>query len=357
MSASVRSSLAFPEGFTRGATPTLDVLRNSSTAGLQRLPQTLESWFGSIEAFESNLVQVSRVAIVDCLTYPFIAFSHQCQFYPYYTVVPSVISPLRTLVVLNNIANAQSLSALWRGWRPHLFLLMVKPFLTAVLTKLLGSGTIMSPRHWVQTLLANSLPHLLVMPLLSFKYAEILQTTRDKPGSDVLTDILDRPWFREDELRRIPFLLLATPTLLHGLLSSMASHGIRGLLQRVLHTHTPPSSPHTLYTSAISALWVDYLSLLLSDVLLYPLETVLVRLYCQGMPALVDDIQTGTGVTYVSTYNTGLLDCLSGVWENEGALGFFKGFSSLLIRYAIHGLVLVVLWRTARALDNRFKTR
>lgn len=198
------------------------------------------------------------------------------------------------------------------------------------------------------------------MPLLSYKYLETAQTTKDKVTGDIIVDMLDRPWFREDRLRRIPFLLLATPTVLHGLLSGAVSHLIRKLFGRILWSRTSPSSSsssQSVYTSAITALWVDYFSLLFTDVLLYPLETVLVRLYCQGMPALMDNIQSGTGVMYVSTYNTGVLDCVWGVWETEGALGFFKGFSSLLIRYSIHGLFLVLLWRTARALDNRFNAR
>lgn len=197
------------------------------------------------------------------------------------------------------------------------------------------------------------------MPLLSYKYLEVAQTTRDKAGGDIIVEMFDRPQFREDRLRRrIPFLLLATPTVLHGVLSGVFSHLLRKLFERLLRrSRTIPSSSQSVCTSAIAALWVDYFSLLFTDILLYPLETTLVCLYCQGMPALVDNIQNGTGVTYVSTYNTGMLDCMSGVWETEGALGFFKGFSSLLIRYSIHGLVLVLLWRTAQALDNRFNSR
>jgi hypothetical protein len=193
------------------------------------------------------------------------------------------------------------------------------------------------------------------MPLLSYKYLEVAQTTRDKASGDIVVDMFDRPHFREDRLRRIPFLYLATPTVLRGLLSGVLNHIFHRLFEWVLRrSRTFPLSQPSVYSSAITALWVDFFSLLFTDTLLYPLETVLVRLYCQGMPALVDNIQSGTGVTYVATYYTGVLDCVSGVWETEGTLGFYKGFSSLLIRYSIHGLLLVLLWRTAHALDDRF---
>lgn len=81
------------------------------------------------------------------------------------------------------------------------------------------------------------------------------------------------------------------------------------------------------------------------------------RLYCQGMPALVDNIQNGVEVMYVSSYNGGVVDCARGILDSEGPLGFFKGVSSLLIKYAVYGLILTVLWRTAASLDNRLKQR
>ena len=83
----------------------------------------------------------------------------------------------------------------------------------------------------------------------------------------------------------------------------------------------------------------------MSDCVLYPLETVLVRLYCQGMPVLVDNVQTGRDVMFISTYYTGVVNCVTEIWGAEGVWGFYKGFSSLLLRYAVHGVVLVVLWR------------
>lgn len=48
-----------------------------------------------------------RVGIVDCVTYPFIVYSHQCQLYPYYTVGPSLMAPFRTLIVMNNMVHLQ----------------------------------------------------------------------------------------------------------------------------------------------------------------------------------------------------------------------------------------------------------
>lgn len=92
-------------------------------------------------------------------------------------------------------------------------------------------------------------------------------------------------------------------------------------------------------------LWTAYLGSLLADVILYPLQTVLVRLYCQGMPVLVDNVQTGLDIAFITTYYRGFLDCVGGIWDTEGVGGFYKGISALLLRYIVHGLVLLLLWR------------
>ena len=45
--------------------------------------------------------------MVDCVAYPFVVFSHQCQLYPYYAASPSLLAPFRTLMVMNNIMHGQ----------------------------------------------------------------------------------------------------------------------------------------------------------------------------------------------------------------------------------------------------------
>lgn len=103
--------------------------------------------------------------------------------------------------------------------------------------------------------------------------------------------------------------------------------------------------PDDALSVAMNSLWTSYLGSFVSDIVLYPLETILVRLYCQGMPVLVDNIKTGREVMFISTYYSGALDCVGEIWGTEGIWGFYKGFSSLLLRYAVHGMVLLVLWR------------
>lgn len=78
---------------------------------------------------------------------------------------------------------------------------------------------------------------------------------------------------------------------------------------------------------------------------MYPLRTVIVRLHLQGLPILVENVELGTGVQYVTTYYTGPIDCIQGIWEAEGLSGFYKGLSSVLLQYIIYVLFLLIVWR------------
>ena len=45
--------------------------------------------------------------MVDCVGYPYLVFSRQCQVYPYSSPSPSFVAPFSSIVVLHNIARVQ----------------------------------------------------------------------------------------------------------------------------------------------------------------------------------------------------------------------------------------------------------
>ena len=151
----------------------------------------------------------------------------------------------------------------------------------------------------------------------------------------------------------MPYLYLIVPTILHGCATEVIAHLSMSLLQKLLPNRTQSQEQRDVLSHTMRALWVAYFSSLLGDVVLYPLKTVLVRLYCQGMPVLVDNVQTGTDVVFISTYYSGFIDSVYGIWDTEGPWGFYKGFSSLLLRYLVHGTLLLVLWRTVAAIRTK----
>jgi len=88
---------------------------------------------------------------------------------------------------------------------------------------------------------------------------------------------------------------------------------------------------------------------LLADMMLYPFEIVLHRLYLQGTRTIIDNTDTGMDVIPINTRYEGLLDCLKSIVMDEGLSGLYKGFGALILQYLIHAAIL----RTAKFLFEK----
>ena len=173
----------------------------------------------------------------------------------------------------------------------------------------------------------------------------------------VLEVIRERNIFTMDKSNQLPFLYLAGPTVLHGFAVDYVSQLAQRLIHKSVRLPHRTGEHRDALSVAMGRLWTAYLGSLLADTVLYPLETVIIRLYCQGMPVLVDNVQTGLDIAFITTYYRGFVDCLSGIWDSEGPWGFYKGFSSLLLRYAVHGAILLLLWRIVKSVNSSRTSR
>lgn len=77
-----------------------------------------------------------------------------------------------------------------------------------------------------------------------------------------------------------------------------------------------------------------------SDVLFYPLETVIHRLHLQGTRTIIDDLDTGRSVTPLLTGYSGATDCYRTIISTEGPLGLYKGFGALILQFGVYVFVL-----------------
>ena len=168
----------------------------------------------------------------------------------------------------------------------------------------------------------------------------------------ILESIRDRPLVSVDNHHRLPYLYLAGPTILRGFATEIAFFYCKRL---VLKFFRRPLDPSDTLAVVMRGLWVAYLGSFLSETVLYPLETVMTRMTCQGMPVLVDNIQTGLDISFVTTFYRGFTDCVSIIWESEGVFGFFRGYSALLLRYLLHGGLLFLLWRIERTVNVKMR--
>ena len=91
---------------------------------------------------------------------------------------------------------------------------------------------------------------------------------------------------------------------------------------------------------------------LCGDVLLFPLETVLHRLFVQGTRAIIDNTDTGTDVIPITTQYEGFFDCVTCILRDEGLCGFFKGFGALIMQYMAHYFIIVMTRRLIEWMAN-----
>ena len=96
----------------------------------------------------------------------------------------------------------------------------------------------------------------------------------------------------------------------------------------------------TLATRFTRKIWLWYWTSLLTDLILYPLETTIVQLTTQGLPMLIDDVEDGNSVVFLSSSCDGLIGYFNNAWSTHGLSGMFRGLSSLILQYGIYALLL-----------------
>lgn len=155
--------------------------------------------------------------------------------------------------------------------------------------------------------------------------------------------------------RLLPLWGLVFPTVLHGVLHYIISSSVQKLVLYFLHLRGrsdaspkrfgPESGSETVQNmldAYFPELIASFAASLCADVLLFPLETVLHRLHVQGTRTIIDNTDLGFEVLPINTQYEGMRDCINSIRQQEGTLGFYKGFGTILIQYTLHAAVLQI---------------
>lgn len=346
------SSLKTPQ---KGAYQNVGEATLESKLGIQSFNERIERWFGSTQQFSDRVVRGWKLCIVDCLAFPYTVYCRQCQVYPYYRVSPSPLAPFRSIAALHRIARTQGIHAWWRGWNSHMILQIVHPLVDTLLDRIWepsDSKDTTQLKTIARYLTLRSVVCAVTLPLVSYTYLEMVQNTTHRVYNSILEVAFQRPFLMAGSSQQLPFLLLLGPTVLHSVAFDAICHLVRQGLSHFIPGMVAVPRSSSLRT-ALVALSTSFCTSFVASTVLYPLQTVLVRLYCQGMPMLVDNVQSGMDVTYVKEISRGFLDCIRMIWEGEGPLGFYKGYSSLLLQYMVQGLLLLLLWRLVHYLESK----
>ncbi|XP_066130081.1 mitochondrial outer membrane protein SLC25A46 [Saccopteryx bilineata] len=290
------------------------------------------------------------------LAHPCIVLRRQCQVN--YHARHYHLTPFTVINIMYSINKTQGPRALWKG--------MGSTFIVQGIT--LGAEGIISeftplprevshkwnPKQIGEHLLLKSLTYMAAMPFYSASLIETVQSEIIRDNAGILECVkegigrvigLGVPHSK----RLLPLLSLVFPTVLHGVLHYVISSIVQKFVLLILKRKTYDSHP-TESTSPVQSmldayfpeLIANFAASLCSDVILYPLETVLHRLHIQGTRTIIDNTDLGYEVLPINTQYEGMRDCINTIKQEEGMLGFYKGFGAVIIQYTLHAAVLQI---------------
>ncbi|KAM5300401.1 LOW QUALITY PROTEIN: mitochondrial outer membrane protein SLC25A46 [Ctenodactylus gundi] len=288
------------------------------------------------------------------LAHPCIVLRRQCQVN--YHAQHYHLTPFTVINIMYSFNKTQGPRALWKG--------MGSTFIVQGVT--LGAEGIISeftplpreishkwnPKQICEHLLLKSLTYIVAMPFYSASLIETVQSEIIRDNAGILECVkegigrvigLGVPHSK----RLLPLLSLVFPTVLHGVLHYIISSVIQKFVLLVLKRKTynshlaESSSPvQSMLDAYFPELIANFAASLCSDVILYPLETVLHRLHIQGTRTIIDNTDLGYEVLPINTQYEGMRDCINTIKQEEGVLGFYKGFGAVIIQYTLHAAVL-----------------
>lgn len=299
--------------------------------------------------FTGMAVGISSLFAEKLLSHPCIVLRRQCQVH--YNAKSYHLTPFTLFQIIMNLQQKQGFAALWKG--------VGSTFVVKGL--LLGTETIIDETTWLpkeisaHSSLKKYLEHLLLKSIsfainTPFFAAVLIETVQsdiggEKPG---LFDCVKEGVTRvmgigmPQTTRLLPIYKLMLPTATYWLLDYVITSIAQYTVMSAVHSEQQDQemSGVNMQQTCFPELLAQYTGGLLSNVLLFPMETVLHRLYLQGTRTIIDNTDTGLGVIPINTKYEGVIDCFKSIFMEEGVFGFYKGIGSLILQYALHALVL-----------------
>jgi len=299
-------------------------------------------------------IGVGSLYLQEALGYPFLVLRRQCQVN--HGGVKYHILPISLFGVIERIHYRQGVSVFWKGWGSNCVVKGV-----SIITEILTCELLSIPRNKDSTSKLFGFPSgfvqesvkglsaLFTLPLQSACLTDSVQTLALDQSRHILTffkDAFERAagWYvSRGHGRLLPFRKLIIPSIIYGL----SNYTIRYIINSVLmHYHSKKhniddkvdeNNMKKIYYSQLMTTW---LSTLITDIVTFPLETVILRLHLQGTRTIIDDTDKGIGVVPLCTNYEGLSDCIESIVRVEGVPGLYKGFGALVLQYFVQFVIV-----------------
>ncbi|KAK9506640.1 hypothetical protein O3M35_008535 [Rhynocoris fuscipes] len=291
------------------------------------------------------------------LSHPFVVIRRQCQVNhssKKYHLVPITLVP-----VIIHLHKRQGITTLWKGIGSVLLVrgmtLAVEDFISKITPwpKEI-SWHVDSFKTIGQHLLLKCVTLSIITPFYSASLVETVQSdiASEKPGIfDVFREGLCRlvSWGSPQKGRMLPVWTLVFPTVIYGVFKYLFGTLVKNVSASIMHINYryehqrkgayPKDwlNPTIIQEIEVSA---QLLSLIASEAVFYPLETILNRLHLQGTRTIIDNLDNGFDVTAILTNYKGTMDCYDTAISQEGSRGLYKGFGALILQFTAHYAVL-----------------
>ncbi|XP_066994045.2 mitochondrial outer membrane protein SLC25A46 isoform X2 [Anabrus simplex] len=290
------------------------------------------------------------------LSHPFVVLRRQCQVNNNsrrYHLIPITLIP-----VILRLHQRQGITTLWKGLGSVLLVrgmsLGLEDFISKVTPWPKEISWRSSFKSMGQHILLKCTSLVIITPFYSASLVETVQSeiASERPGMfNVFKEGICRlvSWGAPQKGRMLPVWSLVVPTVMYGLMKYLFGLMVQRAASHVIHAHV---KHRQLQKGALSRdlppkavlqeleLTSTLIGLFTAEVVFYPLETVLHRLHLQGTRTIIDNLDSGAEVIPILTSYEGASDCFSTIVQEEGFLGLYKGFGSLLIQCAAHIAVI-----------------
>lgn len=301
-------------------------------------------------------IGIGSLYLQEALGYPLVVLRRQCQVN--HGALKYHVLPFSLFRVIERIYHRQGAGVFWKGWGSNCIVKGV-----SIMTEVATCELLSVPRkkeaqgmkeksHLRSELVHETLKGfsaLLTLPLQSTCLIDSVQSLALDQSRFMVTFFKDAfhrlvGWYvSRGHGRLLPLHQLIIPSVIYGVTSYVIKTFINRLLVRSntrrynIDDKIDEKNMKKIYYAELMS---NLLSSVITDILTYPLETIVLRLHLQGTRCIIDDTDKGIGVVPLCTNYDDMFDCFDTILREEGASGFYKGFGALILQYTVQFIIV-----------------
>ncbi|VDM61157.1 unnamed protein product [Angiostrongylus costaricensis] len=284
------------------------------------------------------------------IAHPCMVLRRQCQVHQ--NARSLHLTPFTLVPVVCNMVANEGIMTFWKGSVGSCVLWGLSNVTEIVLADLFGLPRYIVPngsttKYWKHILLKAISLRLVRFAVTSFDIdIDAVFCFHIHGDSSVLVRGIDRlRWFpifgSKDSSRRFSVLHLAVPTVLyrtlHYIIQTKLYYQFFKMARK--YVNKKPEAERKKFHQYIPQMFAQTSSTITTDLILFPIETVMHRMYIQGTRTLIDNLDTGLSAISITAKYSGFVDCLRSVLQHEGFWALYSGVGALALEYLLHSLL------------------